>query len=499
MAPDLIAGRYRVERVIGRGAMGTVWLCRDEVLGRDVAVKQMGLLAHESEPDRERALREARAAAALNHPSVVPVFDVVDDGTAPWLVMEYVPSRTLAEIIEEDGALSPDRLAHIGAQVASGLAAAHELGIIHRDVKPANVLVTEDDRAKVSDFGIARNLSDDRLTATGLVAGTPAYFSPELARGGDPSPKSDVWALGVLLYTAVEGDLPYPRKGNALAQLQVIVSDQPPEPQHAGPLAEPIRRMMDPDPRTRWEMRDAQHALKRLTDSPREWPAAGLAETASIPAAASPAASGPTDADPTGQETAPWGSATPDRSRRGPILALVALALLLVLGTTGYLLTTAPDDEQTPAAPSPSAEASAEPSPTEESSPSEPPSDTQSPEPSPTPGREQTPPGQAQVAAVESYFQTLPGDTDAGWARLAPSMQQEVGRDDYESWWGSIESVQTEGTTPVRGEPAVTTRITYSFKDGRVAVEEQRILLERAGGDYLIADDQVLSSRTVSD
>ena len=208
MPPDLIAGRYRLEREIGRGGMGMVWLCRDERLDRDVADKQVGGLPGESSMHLARALREARHSAALNHPHVVAIFDAIEEGNAVWLIMEYVPSRTLSQIIRTDGALSPGRAARIGAQVADGLAAAHARGIVHRDVKPSNILVGEGDLAKISDFGIARAIDEEQLTRSGLVMGTPSYFSPEQARGEEPTPASDVWALGATLYAAVEGRPP---------------------------------------------------------------------------------------------------------------------------------------------------------------------------------------------------------------------------------------------------------------------------------------------------
>src|SRR3954447_157604 len=196
MQPDLIGGRYRVRSPIGRGGMGTVWLCRDEKLQRDVAVKQVGRLPGESMTDSARALREARSSAALSHRNVVTVFDVVEESDAIWLVMEYVPSRSLSEIIREDGPLDPAVVAQIGAQIADGLAAAHALGTVHRDVKPGNVLIREDGVPKISDFGIARNAADPALTQSGFVTGTPSYFSPELATGHAPSPAADVRALG---------------------------------------------------------------------------------------------------------------------------------------------------------------------------------------------------------------------------------------------------------------------------------------------------------------
>src|SRR3954470_18795515 len=264
MQPDLIGGRYRVRSPIGQGGMGTVWLCRDEKLQREVAVKQVGRLPGESMTDSARAMREARSSAALSHRNVVTVFDVLEESDAIWLVMEYVPSRSLSEIIREDGPLDPAVVAHIGAQVADGLAAAHAAGTIHRDVKPGNVLIREDGVAKISDFGIARKAGDPALTQSGFVTGTPSYFSPELATGHPPSQAADVWALGATLYAAVEAPPPYRPRENPVAVLHDIATGQPPRPQRAGFLEEPLRRMLDRDPKSRWSMADAAHSLNRL-------------------------------------------------------------------------------------------------------------------------------------------------------------------------------------------------------------------------------------------
>jgi len=167
MKPDLIASRYRAVSAIGRGGMGTVWLCRDEVLNRDVAVKQVRTLPGESSLGTARAMREARSGAALNHENAVAIFDVVDHDGSPWLVMEYVEGQSLAQLVTEEGPLSPQRVARFGAQLAAALGQAHDLGIIHRDVKPGNVLITKDGRAKISDFGIARRDQDEQLTQVG--------------------------------------------------------------------------------------------------------------------------------------------------------------------------------------------------------------------------------------------------------------------------------------------------------------------------------------------
>ena len=303
MQPDVIGGRYRVGRAIGQGGMGTVWLCRDETLQRDVAVKQVGLLPGQSVTDSARALREARSSAALSHRNVVTVFDVVEEHDAIWLVMEHVPSRSLSDIIKQDGPLDPAEVADIGAQVADGLAAAHAAGTMHRDVKPGNVLIREDGVAKISDFGIARNTGDPALTQSGFLTGTPSYFSPELARGAAPSPASDVWALGATLYAAVEGRSPYKAQTNPVAVLHEIASQQPSAPRRADFLEPVLLRMMDRDPGSRWSMEDAAHRLHQLA---REHsPENTRASTVSIgsPASPAPVAAEPRAAEPRAAES----------------------------------------------------------------------------------------------------------------------------------------------------------------------------------------------------
>jgi serine/threonine protein kinase len=261
MQPQLIAGRYQVLRAIGRGGMGTVWLCRDEVLGREVAVKQIGALPGESATETKRAMREARSAASINHPNAVAVYDVVDHDGRPWLVMEYVEGETLADEIARDGRLSPQRVADLGAQLAGALARAHQRRIVHRDIKPGNVLIDKAGRPKISDFGIARGHGDEQLTQVGFITGTPGYLSPELARGGDPHPASDVWALGATLYAAVEGQPPYEPRSNPIALLRAIAVERPRKMTHAGALAPAIEAMMHEDPACRWDMATSARRL----------------------------------------------------------------------------------------------------------------------------------------------------------------------------------------------------------------------------------------------
>jgi len=272
--------------------MGTVWLCIDETLHRQVAVKQVGTLPGESAEDTPRALREARLSAALNHKNAVAIYDVVQQDGSTWLVMEYVPSRTLSQLLATEGRLPPHRVAHIGAQVAAALENAHAQRIVHRDIKPSNILVGEDDLAKISDFGIARGHQDARLTQSGLVTGTPAFFSPELARGEEPSFASDVWALGITLFTATEGEPPYGRQSNPLAMLAAITQQPLPPPRHAGPLAEIFERMLDPDPGRRLTMAASLTALREIEQ--------GGGAANSVPAGAM-AATGPSAPEETGQ------------------------------------------------------------------------------------------------------------------------------------------------------------------------------------------------------
>jgi hypothetical protein len=534
MTPELIAERYRVVRAVGSGGMGTVWLCRDEVLGREVAVKRIGMMPGESATDAARALREARSSAALNHRNVVSVFDVVDSGDGPaWLVMEYVPSRTLAQIVREDGPLEPRRAAGIGAQVADGLAAAHAAGTVHRDVKPGNILVTDEGVAKISDFGIARMADGDQLTRTGLVTGTPSYFSPELARGADPGPESDVYALGATLYTAVQGVAPYPEQRNAIALLQQIAAEQPPQPDRAGALADAITRMMDRDPARRWSMADAAHALHRVADRagaaddpptavlPRATGAGAFgagavgagavgagavgAGAAGAGAAGAGAAGGPPGTDPATGADAPGAPGDEDRRRGGRWLVAGAVLLLLLLAGVGYALLGAEPERSPQAGSPPTASGTPDrgPSPTPRRSPSPSPAE-ETPEqddtPTPSPSTEGAAPveaRQAQEDVVEEYFSLVPDDTDAAWELLAPSMQAQ-GREAYDAWWDSVDEVELQQVQATGGDPTVDIRITYFFEDGSTTRERQRLTLERSGDRYLIADDEVLSSRTTS-
>ncbi len=237
---QLIAGHYRLLERIGSGSMGVVWRARDERLERVVAVKQLltqtGLTDEQKEDARRRALREARIAARLHHPNAIVVFDVAEQDGDPCLVMEYMASKSMAAILAERGSMAAADVAAVGSQIASALAAAHASGIVHRDVKPANILINDAGVAKITDFGIARAAGDVTVTQTGMFAGTPAYLAPEVARGQEPTSASDVFSFGASLYDAVEGGPPFPERQNQLALLRLVAEGKVQPPRQAGVL-----------------------------------------------------------------------------------------------------------------------------------------------------------------------------------------------------------------------------------------------------------------------
>lgn len=276
----LLAGRYRLTELIGAGGMGRVWRGTDELLDRPVAVKELTIPPQlpqaEVEVLRTRMLREARSAARLGHPSIITVFDVVDGDDRPWIVMELVRGRSLSEVIKSDGALDPGRAAAIGVQMATALSIAHDRGIVHRDIKPGNVLIAPGDRAVLTDFGIARLEGTSGLTSTGLLVGSPGYLSPEQAQGGPATPASDIWSLGVTLYQAVEGRVPFHREA-AVATLTAIVTEEVPPPRNAGPLAPVLAALLEKEPERRPGIAEAHRMLSEAAEHAGKAPAAASA------------------------------------------------------------------------------------------------------------------------------------------------------------------------------------------------------------------------------
>ncbi|MER7487274.1 serine/threonine-protein kinase [Streptomyces sp. NPDC126497] len=267
----LLAGRYRLGDVLGRGGMGTVWRAQDETLGRTVAVKELRFPSNIDEEEKRRlitrTLREAKAIARIRNNSAVTVFDVVEEDDRPWIVMELVEGKSLAEVIREDGLLEPKRAAEVGLAILDVLRSAHREGILHRDVKPSNVLIAEDGRVVLTDFGIAQVEGDPSITSTGMLVGAPSYISPERARGHKPGPAADLWSLGGLLYAAVEGTPPYD-KGSAIATLTAVMTEPLEEPKNAGPLRDVIYGLLTKDPAQRLDDSGARAMLNAVLDAP---------------------------------------------------------------------------------------------------------------------------------------------------------------------------------------------------------------------------------------
>ncbi|MBG7703678.1 serine/threonine protein kinase [Streptomyces sp. MC1] len=342
----VIAGRYRLLSPLGEGGMGTVWRARDEVLHREVAVKEVrapaGLPGDEVERLYARLEREAWAAARVANRNVVTVYDVALEGGRPWIVMELVRGLSLADQLEAEGPLPPPRAAHIGAEVLSALRAAHAAGVLHRDVKPANVLLANDGRVVLTDFGIATVEGSSALTMTGEVIGSPEFLAPERALGRTPGPASDLWSLGVLLYAAVEGVSPF-RQDTPLSTLRAVVDEELPPPRWAGPLAPVIEGLLRKDPAERLPAGQAEREL-RLVAAGGSVPADTAPGVSPYPPAAvapppEPSRTAPLPLPlPTGYPdpgtTAAGPDRRPERDRRAAVV-LVAGVLAVVLALAG--------------------------------------------------------------------------------------------------------------------------------------------------------------------
>jgi hypothetical protein len=347
-ADRLLAGRYRLVSVLGRGGMGTVWRAVDEVLGRPVAVKELRFASGVDEDERRRliarTLTEAKAIARVRHTAAITVYDVVEEDERPWIVMELVESRSLSEVITTDGVLPPKRAAEIGLELLGVLAQAHRSGILHRDVKPSNVLIGHDGRVVLTDFGIARVEGDPSVTSTGMLVGAPSYISPERARGRIPGAPADMWSLGATMYAMVQGYPPYD-KGSALSTLTAVMTEELVPPVNGGALTPVISGLLRKDPQQRFNEQTTRNLLLRvLTEpEPEPEPAPGsvtMTATATGPGSASAYVPGPrgTRAEPLpaavpGEEAVATFAAGVGRGGRRAVRLVVALlALLLVAG-----------------------------------------------------------------------------------------------------------------------------------------------------------------------
>jgi serine/threonine protein kinase len=472
-------------------------------------------------------MREARSAAALNHPNAVAIYDVVNHDERPWLVMEYVAGQTLADEIARDGRLLPRRVADIGAQLAAALAVAHERHIVHRDIKPANVLIDQAGRPKISDFGIARRHGDDQLTQTGFVTGTPGYLSPELARGGDPDWASDVWALGATLYAAVEGQPPYEPRSNPIALLMAIATDPPRPMTRAGLLGPAIEAMMHEDPARRWDMATSAQQLDGIASGeatavmPLADPAPAatqviatrpVEQTQRLEAAARVAPAAAAAAGRAEQEGPPDlhdgpSVPTPDdrRSGRRRLPFLVVALLLGVLGVA-YLLSqlggqsgppavlgatasatvqaeTAPTTTTTPTTTTPTTTTTTTTAPTTTGGAS--PSSTTA---TPDPGADKR-----LADFVKAYYSDVTQDTNRTWNQLAPKMRDAAGgRNGYDGFWKTIDKVEVNQTQADASAKKAVANLTFRRDDGTTSTETHRFTFISDGPNDLIESDRNL-------
>lgn len=544
----LIAGRYRLTDPIGTGAMGVVWRATDVRLRRTVAVKQLllapGLTGSQALEAKLRAMREGRIAARLHHPNAITVFDVAEEDGQPWLVMEYMNAPSLAVKLAGGAMLPPIEVAGIGAQAAAALAAAHKAGILHRDVKPANLLVGDDGTVKLTDFGISHATGDVTVTATGFLAGTPAYLAPEIARGENPETASDVFALGSTLYAAVEGTPPFGEGDNPLAVLHAVARGTVPEPKKAGPLAPVLMWLLTVDPAARPDMSQARLALEdvaagrtpslpasvtKVLPAPADAPTTVLGTGAGGPGGSAPRLFGPpTPVPPGGHGTLDAVAPVPAKdSRAVRWLAATVAALVVALAV---LIVTRDRDEQQPVAeqqvivattlvPVTDAEGSVTVTPRTvtvtvpvtptATPPGAGPVATTAPGQagSTTPGATTTtpatptttitttafgPPTPDRIASfISGYYGMLPGNVSGAWSQLAPGYQAQTGGfGQYSSFWSTVRSVGVGAITPSGADRAVVS-LTYRLTNGTVTSENRWIQVAGSGAGLQIVGSGV--------
>ncbi len=482
--------------------MGVVWQAMDERLQRLVAVKQLllqpDLSPRATDEARLRALREARIAARLQHPNAIVVYDVAEHDGEPCLVMEYLPSRSLATVLAQRCSLPVSEVASIGGQVASALAAAHAAQIVHRDVKPGNILITGGGTAKITDFGVSRAAGDVTVTQTGMMAGTPAYLAPEVARGQVPTPASDVFSLGATLYAAVEGRAPFGDSNNQLALLHAVAAGEVPPPQHAGPLFAVLMSLLARDPAARPDMHRASLELTAaITARPVRrsvaaappptrvtGPATPPPTLPSRPLPASPPAAGFPPDDPPPVAPPPAGLPGRERGRAGVLVGAI-LAVLTLVGV-GTLLTGGSSGQQgTP----PAGQAAT-------SAPAAPPA---------APAVVPVPP---QVQAVDhtqgsiawrdagqlviDYYNGL-DNLPAAWEMLSPTARAAFGSEpNFQSHWSRYSSVSARNASGVRDNPdgSVTVPVDVSYDTGGGAeVIKRELRVIQLDGRLLIDSD----------
>lgn len=489
--------------------MGVVWRAVDVRLERSVAVKKVIGQHGLSEMDRadlhRRAMREAKIAARLQHPNAIVVFDITEHDGDPCLVMEYLPSHSLSELLAERRTFPVAEAARICEQVASALVAAHQAGIVHRDVKPGNILIDETGVAKLTDFGISRAHGDLTLTQTGLVGGTPAYIAPELARGADPTPTSDVFALGATLYHAIEGESPYGNNPNQLALLHTAASGKINPPRHAGAATAMLMAMLQPDPAERISMSQASERMSAIASGggvpappppmmpslpPQERKTPPWQRTRTAPptaAATSRVPQGTAMLDPVEMpSTAPDRPAAPpppakppaprkDRNNTGLIAGIVAF--LALVGIAFVLLLN--DQEQPGQAESPGTTSQA-------------PTTTTTTEPETTQPADGDPIDLSPAGQLMIDYYSFPESMDQSWEMLTPRAQEEFGdKEKFVKHWSKYDSVfarTARGDYNEDGSVTMAATVT-EMRGGKEDTERRSVRIIRSGGKLMIDSD----------
>jgi serine/threonine protein kinase len=504
----VIAGRYRLLDSIGSGAMGVVWQARDERLDRNVAIKQLlirpGLSPEQAEDARRRAMREARIAARLQHRNAIALFDVAEHDGDPCLIMEYLAASSLAAVLSARGTLPPHEVAEIGSQAAAALAAAHAAGIVHRDVKPGNLLITDSGTVKITDFGISRALDDTLTQTTGMLAGTPAYLSPEVAKGQEPSRASDVFSLGATLYHAVEGQPPYGFKENPLAQLYAVAMGDFTAPAKAGPLTSVMMSLLSREESERPSMKEAGSALAEVAGGRASAPPslAAMSSTATkrvepqrpsatpqmppniVPTAAVPAGPPPAQARPAAYRPDQTSSARGEqRSRRVVVLAAIVAAAVVGAAIAALINSSGSGGQNEGQQPPGSSQVEPAPGPNE-------PAPTSSVPVAPAANTEKVTDYRAAGLLVMDYY-NAEGGVPAMWNMLTPRAQQEFGGyDAFQQHWGAIAerlgACCAQGvTSQPDGSVQVPAKVTYP--DGR-GQQQLSVRVVKQGGRHLIDD-----------
>ncbi|MET9225019.1 protein kinase [Lentzea sp. NPDC003310] len=516
-----LGGRYVLLDQLGAGAMGVVWRARDEFLHRDVAVKQLLLNDVESNEFHEavqRAMREGRIAARLQHPNAIAVYDVVVEDGKPCLVMEYLPSRNLSSILSERGTMPAAEAARIGSLAASALAAAHGAGIVHRDIKPGNVLIGRDGTVKITDFGISRALGDVAVTKTGMLAGTPAYLAPELARGAEPAPPSDVFSLGATIYAMTEGEPPFGKSTNDLGLLYKVARGETRPPVRSGPLTGLLTRLLANEPSQRPTAAQAAEELKAIAAGqpvpttrvipprPMTPPSGTAVMGAAGPATHTPRPM-PTQQAPRTRPPAPLPATYDDdryddyepepeqKKNRGLVIAAVVLGVLLIGGIVYAIATSGSDQDRTgqggtsstPKATSQTQDPASEkptaaPTTTTEKQTSQtkpPPTTTTKPPPKFTPNQ--------VTQFVKTHYGKLPGNVAGARADWDPDQApSEAGE---KAFWGKYSKVVIKEGPLVEADDGTftaTTALELTVKDTDEKVAAEHILTISGKGEKLL-------------